>query len=125
MRSRDATEELIFEICNNASLRHIGGLDPYWINHVEPRYGFRDEVWVNPRYFESRGIPTPATIKSAPPPALAGYSPAAEDFPWDSGYSRVEEIGKVKLYFNKSKSEAALMEPIPKAHRVGATKLVY
>jgi len=129
MRSRDATEELIFEICNNASLRHIGGLDPYWINHVEPRYGFRDEVWVNPRYFETRGIPTPAAIKSAPPPPLADYSPhpaaGTGDFPWDRGYSRVEEIGRVKLYFNKSKSEAALMEPIPKAHRVGATKLVY
>ncbi|CAK0828371.1 unnamed protein product [Prorocentrum cordatum] len=129
MRSRDATEELIFEICNNASLRHIGGLDPYWINHVEPRYGFRDEVWVNPRYFETRGIPTPAAIKSAPPPPLADYSPhpaaGTGDFPWDRGYSRVEEIGRVKLYFNKSKSEAALMEPVPKAHRVGATKLVY
>jgi len=129
MRSRDATEELIFEICHNASLTHIGGLDPYWINHVEPRYGFRDEVWVNPRYFETRGIPTPAAIRSAPPPPLADYSPhpaaGTGDFPWDRGYSRVEEIGRVKLYFNKSKSEAALMEPIPKAHRVGATKLVY
>jgi len=129
MRSRDATEELIFEICHNASLTHIGGLDPYWINHVEPRYGFRDEVWVNPRYFETRGIPTPAAIRSAPPPPLADYSPhpaaGTGDFPWDYGYSRVEEIGKVKLYFNKSKSDAALMEPLPKAHRVGATKLVY
>jgi len=129
MRSRDATEDLIFEICHNASLTHIGGLDPYWINHVEPRFGFKDEIWVNPRYFERRGIPTPTTIKSAPPPVLAGYSPhpaaGTGDFPWDYGYNRAQEIGKVKLYFNKSKSEAALKEPVPKAHRVGATRLVY
>jgi len=129
MRSRDATEELIFEICHNASLKHIGGLDPYWINHVEPRFGFKDEVWVNPRYFERRGFPTPTTLKSAPPPPLAGYSPhpsaGTGAFPWDYGYNRVEEINKVKLYFNKSKSEAALKEPVPKAHRVGATRLVY
>ncbi|CAK0906710.1 unnamed protein product, partial [Prorocentrum cordatum] len=94
MRSRDATEELIFEICHNASLRHIGGLDAYWINHVEPRYGFKDEVWVNPRYFERRGIPTPTSLKSAPPPPLADYSPhTSADFSWDYGYSRFEEIG--------------------------------
>jgi hypothetical protein len=69
-RSKDATEELIFEIMHNASYNYIGGLDAYWINYVEPRFHYMDHVWVNPAYFEKRGIPVPEWCKSAPPPAL-------------------------------------------------------
>ncbi|CAK0818789.1 unnamed protein product [Prorocentrum cordatum] len=69
-RSKDETEELIFEIMHNASFNYIGGLDAYWINYVEPRFHYNDHVWVNPAYFERRGIPVPTWCKSAPPPAL-------------------------------------------------------
>jgi len=69
-RSKDATEELVFEIMHNASFNYIGGLDAYWINYVEPRFHYMDHVWVNPAYFEKRGIPVPTWCKSAPPPAL-------------------------------------------------------
>ncbi|CAK0805018.1 unnamed protein product [Prorocentrum cordatum] len=69
-RSKDATEELIFEIMHNASFNYIGGLDAYWINYVEPRFHYMDHVWVNPAYFERRGLPVPTWCKSAPPPKL-------------------------------------------------------
>ncbi|CAK0909620.1 unnamed protein product [Prorocentrum cordatum] len=69
-RSKDETEELIFEIMHNASFNYIGGLDAYWINYVEPRFHYNDHVWVNPAYFEKRGLPVPTWCKSAPPPAL-------------------------------------------------------
>ncbi|CAK0872178.1 unnamed protein product [Prorocentrum cordatum] len=69
-RSKDETEELVFEIMHNASFNYIGGLDAFWINYVEPRFHYNDHVWVNPAYFERRGIPIPTWCKSAPPPAL-------------------------------------------------------
>jgi len=69
-RGKDATERLIFEIMHNASYTYIGGLDAYWVNYVEPRFGYMDHVWVNPAYFERRGIPVPTSCKSAPPPKL-------------------------------------------------------
>jgi len=69
-RSKDATEELIFEIMHNASFNYVGGLDAYWVNYVEPRFHYMDHVWVNPAYFERRGLPIPAWCKSAPPPKL-------------------------------------------------------
>merc|ERR1740138_197301 len=69
-RSKDATEEIIFEIFHNASFNYIGGLDAYWVNYVEPRFHYMDHVWVNPAYFERRGLPVPTWVKSAPPPKL-------------------------------------------------------
>jgi len=69
-RSKDATEELIFEIMHNASFNYVGGLDAYWINYVEPRFHYMDHVWVYPPYFERRGLPLPTWCKSAPPPKL-------------------------------------------------------
>jgi len=69
-RSKDETEELVFEIMHNASFTYIGGLDAYWINYVEPRWHYLDHVWVNPAYFERRGLAVPTWCKSAPPPAL-------------------------------------------------------
>merc|ERR1719188_1285093 len=69
-RSKDATEEIIFEIMHNASFNYIGGLDAYWINYIEPRFHYMDHVWVNPAYFERRGLPVPTWCKSAPPPKL-------------------------------------------------------
>ncbi|CAK0833960.1 unnamed protein product [Prorocentrum cordatum] len=80
-RSKDETEELIFEIMHNASFNYIGGLDAYWINYVEPRFHYNDHVWVNPAYFEKRGLPVPTWCKSAPPPALRYPRPGHRDVP--------------------------------------------
>eukprot|EP00959_Pyramimonas_sp_CCMP1952_P236404 4940216-Pyramimonas_sp.AAC.1 len=64
---------------HNASFNYIGGLDAYWINYVEPRFHYNDHVWVNPAYFEKRGLPVPTWCKSAPPPALRYPRPGHRD----------------------------------------------
>merc|ERR1719277_42464 len=69
-RSKEATEALLFEVFYNNSFNYIGGLDAYWINMIEPRFHYHDHVWVNPAYFERRGLTVPTSIKSAPPPPL-------------------------------------------------------
>jgi len=125
-RSKDETEEIIFEILHNASFKYIGGLDAYWINYVEPRYHYKDAVFVNPSYFEARGIPTPWSVKAAPPPPLS--YPADHDWPgfstWDSGYSEGEEIDRIGKYIERAKLEAKAEQPAAKASRVNALRLV-
>ncbi|CAK0856115.1 unnamed protein product [Prorocentrum cordatum] len=126
-RSKDDTEELVFEILHNASFQYIGGLDAYWINHVEPRFHYKDAVFVNPSYFQARGIPTPQSVKAAPPPPL-GHPLNDQDWPgfstWDSGYSADEEVERIVAYMEKAKRDATASEPAPKAHRVEVTRLV-
>jgi len=120
-RTLDATEKLVFEIAGNASLDYVGGLGAYWINTVEPRLGYHDAVFVNPSYFERRGIPTPTSVKGLPPPPLPATSPHAH-WPgfatWDSGFSEAEEVKMIEQYIGSNKAAAALVEPIPKANRV-------
>jgi hypothetical protein len=126
-RSKDKTEELIFEILHNASYKYIGGLDAYWINFVEPRYHFKDAVFVNPWYFEKRNIPTPRSVKAAPPPPLS-YPLADHDWEgfstWNSGYSETEEIDRIVNYMERAKLDSKARAPAAKAHRVGALRLL-
>ncbi|CAK0879843.1 unnamed protein product [Prorocentrum cordatum] len=122
-RSKDATEELIFEIMRTASFNYIGGLDAYWINYVEPRFGYMDHVWVNPAYFERRGLPVPSWCKSAPPPKLEYTDQKAGAIPWDAGYTYKEEVNKVMAYMANAKRAAAATESAAQAHRVVATEL--
>jgi len=123
-RSRDATEDLLFDVMHRAGFKFVGGLDPYF---VVKRQVFRDGVWVNPKYFEARGWPTPTVIKSAPPPlGDAGFYTAARmevNKAWDSGMSHQEEVAAMMDYFAKSREAAGLIEPIAKAHRVNAMTL--
>merc|ERR1719343_1216854 len=37
---------------------------------MSSRFHYMDHVWVNPAYFERRGLPVPTWCKSAPPPEL-------------------------------------------------------
>jgi hypothetical protein len=118
-RTREETEHIVFDIANNASFQYIGGLDTYWINEVEPRYGFKDAVFVNPSYFDKRGIPTPTSIKATPPPPLSLYSPAARKrWPgfaaWDAGFSEIEEAAKIEEYL-RMKVAAPTVEDMTKA----------
>ncbi|CAK0893152.1 unnamed protein product [Prorocentrum cordatum] len=126
-RSKDDTEELVFEIMHNASFKYIGGLDAYWINYVEPRFHYKDAVFVNPSYFQVRDIPTPQSIKAAPPPPLS-YPLADHDWlgfsSWDSGYSADEEVQRITAYMEKAKRDATAAEPVAKAHRVEPSRLV-
>jgi len=123
-RSRDETERIIFDILHNASFQYIGGLDPYWINTVEPRYGFRDAVFVNPAYFVARNITLPTSVNGPPPPKLPAFSPTQPWVgfnSWEGGLSHVEEVKKVGQYIKASKADASLIEPVPKANRVSNT----
>jgi hypothetical protein len=126
-RSKDDTEGLIFEILYNASFKFIGGLDAHWINFVEPRYHFHDAVFVNPLYFEKRGIPIPSSVKAAPPPPLS-YPLADHDWEgfstWNSGFSEAEEIDRIASYIERAKLEAKADVPTAKAHRVQALRLL-
>merc|ERR1712087_782254 len=113
----------------NASMKYIGGLGAYWVNHVTPRYFYKDAVFINPYYFEKRGIPTPQVIKAAPPPPLkyplGDQSVHPSDLPeWDFGYTRDEEVAKVAAYFKKSRVDAAPKEDAPKAHRTSVPTLL-
>jgi len=126
-RSKDKTEEIIFEIFHNASFKYIGGMDAYWINTVEPRWWFKDAVFVNPAYFEKRGIPTPWSVKAAPPPPLS-YPLEDHDWEgfstWNSGYSETDEIDRIVSYIERAKKESKATEPAAKAHRVDALRLL-
>jgi hypothetical protein len=141
MRSKDATEEVVFEIMHNASFVYIGGLDAYWVNQVSPRFNYKDSVFINPSYFQKRGLPIPWKVKSAPPPPLAyprsnqswnllGPWEQSTSHPegydsWDSGFSKEEETDKVIAYIKKAKEKAQPQEPVAKASRVTAGSLVY
>lgn len=123
-RSKDETERIMFEILHNASFKYIGGLDAYWINTVEPKFGFRDAVFVNPSYFISRNIPLPNSVKGPPPPKLPSFSPEwpwSGNNTWDSGFTHDEEVDKVVEYVQASRQDAAYVEPVPKANRIPNT----
>ncbi|CAK0902186.1 unnamed protein product [Prorocentrum cordatum] len=123
-RSRDEAEGLIFDLLHNASFKYIGGLDPYWINTVEPRYGFKDAVFVNPTYFVARNIALPTSVKGPPPPTLPGFSPShpwAGFSSWEEGFTHSEEVSLIGKYIKASKQDASLIEPVPKANRVSST----
>jgi hypothetical protein len=84
-------------------------------------------VFVNPKYFEKRGLPIPYSVKAAPPPKLS-YPLANNSWKgwdtWDAGYSRDEEIERVIAYMKKAKLSAQRTEAVPKAHRTSSLKLV-
>jgi hypothetical protein len=123
-RSKDETEAIIFEVLHNASFKYIGGLDAYWINTVEPKFGFRDAVFVNPSYFISRNISMPTSVKGPPPPPLPSFSPESPwsgNSTWDSGFTHDEEVDKVVEYVQASRQDAAYVEPVPKANRIPNT----
>lgn len=123
-RSRDETERIIFDILHNASFKYIGGLDPYWINTVEPRYGFKDAVFVNPAYFAARNITLPTSVTGPPPPTLPGFSPSRPWVgfdSWQEGFTHKDEVNMVGKYIKTSRQDASLVEPVPKANRVSNT----
>jgi len=129
-RSKELTEKLIFEVMHNASYSYIGGLDPYWINYVMPRYHFRDHIWVYPPYFERRGLPVPRVIKSSRPPQLeypredqAWQGQNQQGPPWDEGYSRQQEIDKMIAYIRRARADAAPTGEAAKANRKAATEI--
>jgi hypothetical protein len=127
MRTKDETEDLVFEALHNASYSYLGGLDAYWVNHVSPRWHYKDHVWINPAYFEKRGIPTPKSLKSAPPPPFrwprGPEGNLTGNLTWDEGYTDDEEIAKMVAYIKKSKEAAMAAEPVAKAHRVKDNRL--
>jgi hypothetical protein len=128
LRSRDDTEELLFQTMHNLSWNYIGGLNAKWINTIVPRWYWQDAVFVNPAYFTARGLPVPTTIKSAPPNPLEepdqlslAQTPSHEDHiieSWDEGYTHEQETAIIVDYIRRSKIDAESDETVPKAHRV-------
>ncbi|CAK0845748.1 unnamed protein product [Prorocentrum cordatum] len=123
MRTRAATEQLLFEIMQNASFQYVGGLNPTWVNTIAQRWEYQDAVFVNPSYFVTRGLPVPSGIKSAPPPPLTQEQDQlslveAEHVAWDEGHTHEEESALIGDYIRRSKQDAASDETVPKAHRV-------
>jgi hypothetical protein len=127
-RSQEDTTNIIFEIFGNASFQYIGGMDAVWLdgssNRRTPTYEYRQGVWVNPVYFQSRDIPVPSSVKAAPPPRLE--HPVADQNwrasnTWDEGFTLDQEIDIMRAYILKSKQQAAPMEQTAQAHRVDPT----
>jgi len=128
LRSRDDTEELLFQTMHNLSWNYLGGLNPKWINTIVPRWYWQDAVFVNPQYFIARGLPVPTTIKSAPPSRLEepdqlslAQTPSHEDSiidTWDEGYTHEQEAVIIVDYIRRSKEDATPDDTVPKAHRV-------
>lgn len=121
-RSKSDTEELIWEIFHNASFNYIGGLDARWTDDGVSSYQFNDHVFVNPAYFEARGIPVPSAVKASPPPASQATSNrlAFQGLldTWDEGFSHDEEVDKIVEYVAKARQQAAPVEAPAVAHRL-------
>jgi hypothetical protein len=132
-RSKQDTQDLVFEIMGNASFSYIGGLDAYWTDDVTPVYDYRDHVFVNPTYFTSRNIPVPGSstarggLKAAPPPRLAvsahGNARSWDRFfeTWDAGMTYDQEVDGVVDYISRARAAATATEQVPFAHRVDPT----
>lgn len=122
MRTRTAHEQKLFEVMQNSSFKYVGGLNPTWVNTLTHHWEFQDAVFVNPSYYEARGLPVPSEIKSAPPAALVQQDQLslveAEHIAWDEGPTHEEESALINEYIRRSKEDAKVEETVPKAHRV-------
>jgi len=124
-RTKEATTDLIFGIFSSAGFQYLGGLDAVWVDNSSfggtPTYEYNEGVFVNPQYFQRRGILLPSAVKAAPPPRLA--HPVADQNwrasnTWDEGFTPDQEKTIMKAYLAKSRQDAAQTERTPLAHRV-------
>jgi len=122
IRTRAATEQLLFEVMQKSSFLYVGGLTPTWVNTLAPRWEYQDAVFVNPSYYLARGLLVPSVIKSAPPASLTQPDQLslveAEHVAWDEGHTPEEESAILADYIRRSKEAAAVDDTAPRAHRV-------